>query len=926
MRHHSRSILPAALIIVAGCASTASDVGPNDIDGTGEKNAAAAGLIYQLAGDSNHLYAISLNAGIWRRTPGDRWLQLRQSSPLATSLAVDPLNPAHLASGDRNGDASDRDPSRFDLTLAGVHESNDFGATWQLTFTPLTWLTAAGAPPACNGIQSLAIPAIAFTPVGTLLAGTPCGIARRPSGAPQFDLTNTPADVGLVTAFAVARIDQRTAHVWALARRLSTSRYVLLHSRTDGAQWDRVVDIPSFDAATGIGIPQGSGMPAPRGDEFSLAAFQSTALLVFAPLPARDNHAELLYFSLPDNHFFLQELDNANDGTGLGGRRLLRAFPLHPPFAVGNGTRIFLDAAQDLLEGTGIDLTGRISWKKVADAGDPVHSDYWDVLPNGDEGFWLATDGGVYRESDGLHSYNDGLATHHIHALTVLDDVSSVSSERREGAGTKLVYATSDDDAWFKSGPQPWKTYANNGDVNWVSGDRGNPALAMIVRHATYSNLTDFGNGAPPGSRHVGGGNTHIAMVCNKALDKDGNEICDGYGILPSEWQLVQSRRNETAPPLLDVVRLARLPLEIKDGDAVVNLSDGTLFTSLGAASSNPVLIRNRAYAANPDINESKYEGWELEESSLPVGVTRLWVVGGHGYYPAIYYVCVCDPPAGSPVHIFMQSQRHAAWSEVIPVVTESGVAKQLKPLPPGGQPVNGPLFVDQYNGRLALATDRGIAFYNPNGGWLLDKALTALLTDSGRDPRENGFSGGAGRDVIIATRALPMMFVSDVAFGVGNMQIAVASPYTGVFYRHDGEQPWLRAELGPLNTPVSTISFVGFNAVDLYIGSEGRGLRSTTNLDVARRAVYFEFDAARGIVGKAAPLGVRLLYSQGPIAGSPVEVLVFRKDGSGTNATITTLTDGQVPLGSLLQAGDRVFLEFKGQGKYAPAATAFRQ
>src|SRR5438874_8108756 len=130
-------VLVAAL--VAGCAAyTSIDVSPNDGDDSTYRQISAAGLISQLAGDENALYAVSINAGIWRRRAGGWWAHLQNSSVLTTSLAVDPLNPRHLISGDRNGDASQSDPSRFDLTQSGIWESFDAGDTWLWTFSPLT--------------------------------------------------------------------------------------------------------------------------------------------------------------------------------------------------------------------------------------------------------------------------------------------------------------------------------------------------------------------------------------------------------------------------------------------------------------------------------------------------------------------------------------------------------------------------------------------------------------------------------------------------------------------------------------------------------------------------------------------------------------------------------------------------------------------
>ena len=114
------------LLLFTGCASSFIDAGPNLIDGSNDSwEASPTGLIYRLAGDEHTMYAVSLNAGIWRRASGEQWKQLPASSPLATDLAVDPNDPRHLVSSDRNGAASESNAARFDLNLSGIWESFD---------------------------------------------------------------------------------------------------------------------------------------------------------------------------------------------------------------------------------------------------------------------------------------------------------------------------------------------------------------------------------------------------------------------------------------------------------------------------------------------------------------------------------------------------------------------------------------------------------------------------------------------------------------------------------------------------------------------------------------------------------------------------------------------------------------------------------
>jgi hypothetical protein len=127
-----RLSLLTGLLAFVGCAAAYRDVGPNDADGSRSNYShSSTGLTYQLAGDQNTMYAVSLNAGIWRRNKGDQWRQLNQSSFLTTVLSVDPSNPAHLVSGDRDNNASQSDGTLFDLSLSGIWESFNSGDTWE---------------------------------------------------------------------------------------------------------------------------------------------------------------------------------------------------------------------------------------------------------------------------------------------------------------------------------------------------------------------------------------------------------------------------------------------------------------------------------------------------------------------------------------------------------------------------------------------------------------------------------------------------------------------------------------------------------------------------------------------------------------------------------------------------------------------------
>src|SRR5262249_33689575 len=153
-----------------------------------------------------------------------------------------PLNNQHVVVGERNGDATP-----FDLNRTGVWESFDNGDTWKLAFSPLT---QAG----CVQRQSQAVPALLFTPVGTLLIGTACGVGRRETWQTSFDFSASPLSVSVVKAFAMSGGPNHETIVWARADNGPNTvlDQLLISDGTDGASWT-TVGIPSKVEGWGIG-------------------------------------------------------------------------------------------------------------------------------------------------------------------------------------------------------------------------------------------------------------------------------------------------------------------------------------------------------------------------------------------------------------------------------------------------------------------------------------------------------------------------------------------------------------------------------------------------------------------------------------------------------------------------------------------------
>lgn len=177
------------------------DIGPNTTDGTAASpNDATAGLTLRVDGSADWLYAVTLNAGVYRSVAKEfngAWVQLPNSPRRAYSLAVDALDVRHVLVGERDGDNGD--PS---TNHSGVWESLDGGNTWQNYFDPRS------LQPSCD---SQAVESVAISRTGTLVAATTCGVAICPKGG-SWTYAQLPSGFpdGRVTAVAAS-----ASKVWA---------------------------------------------------------------------------------------------------------------------------------------------------------------------------------------------------------------------------------------------------------------------------------------------------------------------------------------------------------------------------------------------------------------------------------------------------------------------------------------------------------------------------------------------------------------------------------------------------------------------------------------------------------------------------------------------------------------------------------------
>ncbi|HLK57681.1 MAG TPA: hypothetical protein VKU00_14035 [Chthonomonadaceae bacterium] len=895
-------------------APVVEDISPNTPFGKVNGGASTSGLTVALAGDTHALYAVSLNAGIWKAVEDGPWKQLPNSPPRACCIAVDPNNPQHLAVGERNGLARE-----MVWNEAGIWESRDAGEHWTYTLNPL-------ATPGCT---SQAVPAVAFSRKGTLFVGTAAGVGRKVGSARAFDFSRSPAGVTRITAFAVSE-----SKIWA------RTRDKLLVSANDGLTWS-VKSLPTEVAPYAIAFRS-------RGDAFSLAAFDTRAFLVCKPNPdSIGNRNTLLIYDLPNDRWQVQKLDSG-DGTGLGGRRFVKSYVLRNRAlkpGIGGKLQLFYGAGQEVHQALGVNPDGTIQWDtpvQTSWAGPPhptnqIHSDLWDlhIAPDFGPGpacaAWIACDGGVFKAlpaersepADALRVqrrkwvvWSDGLHTHHIHTLTVLPASKTQMA--------RLAYPTSDNDAWFWN-PQPgltanacwanetdpdfWKNENSLGDVNWSAGDWGNRAVALVVRRTALAVLNSFGEFPPTGAD----------FEDQQVVSLNTDETFDG----PLSLQFIQTLAGETPEyPLLDAVMLARLPLRTYDAAGKLAAVPGPLGEP--NPDGGPVLLRTTKFAAAPDANRSHFANWQIEAKDLPKGTRGVWVSGGH-LHPT-YYLFALEAGSGA-----LYKRVGAEWKRV-ELHTRAGKAFSLLT---GGW--NGPAFVDPYNpDRLWVLTPSGVKLSLDGGDSFDDEpTLTALLTDSGKYPLTAGELTGNGQDVILATRAIAFGTLAHMAFNRDHPgAVVAASPFTGVFYASDGHT-W-RSLTPYLPRPLSAVSAVGLDHAAIYVATEGRSMLHIRNYAAAPLASFFTLsNLSSGATPVATSIENRkskgenplatLRNVQVPLAGCAVQVRILQGHGELLyQGTLKTDAQGRLFAPSKLPPGQySVLLRFDGNSISAPATMA---
>jgi hypothetical protein len=872
-----------AIAGMAGCGGTAfSDISPDAPSGS-----SSGGLTYALAGGDGALYAVSLNAGLWRSPKSRVWSQLK-GPRYALSVAVDPVDPTHLAVGERDGDARE-----VRLNEAGVWESFDSGTTWSYTLNPMLLPDPSTGTAPCS---SQVVPSVVFTKSSSLVAATACGIARKAKGAATFVAAATPTGTSLVSALVVSQ-----TKVWA-----RTPVGVLLVSVDDGK---------NFAAATSKPLPAGVGF-SDRGDDFSLAASDAVVAMSgccasSGPAPVNGHLAnEMIIYRVSGDSWSVQPIlgssgGTTTDGIYVGGRRFMRSFNVDS-----GGVRFFfcnsqavwevdLAGTQTLIASSGVDIAVPTS----ANFAGGIHSDLWDfALDPAGKIMWIASDGGVYEnrsDSTGWKSAVSGLHTQHVQTLDVV-----LATD-----GTRVAYATQDNDAWFGQAPN-WSTTGQLGDTNWSDADAGSPAQSFLGRSLRAFVIQSLDGVSPTSNWRT-----------TPSVLTDPNQPSG-----PLFLQFIQSVKGETGVPL-DAIMLLNRP--VRDTSTPPNPIVPPPALAGLAQNGNPWLLRNQSWASEPDFYRALANGnWSAELTDLPNGTDRVFVSGGHA---GTHYFALVREQSG--LSLFerkdIQIRVRPGWVRVFAGVIDWTTQCS------GFQGWYGPVFVNPYDAsKVYLLTPSGVKVSQRDlqGNLIFfdDPILTNLITASGSFPIVREFCGGNPAQVPIASRTLGASTLAHVSFfRDAPTRTVIASPFVGGFY-DNGDGIWRSFSNLLPRGPLWAVRLDNDNA---YFGFAGRSVGRVSSPGDADRATYFQPD--KGFIprlGGGLSTVAKLLVSDGTVgAGETVSLRIIGPDGT-TRYFVPVLrldSSGRVLVppfnaqtGLIVQAGFVVHIHFDGDPQAGLAAS----
>jgi hypothetical protein len=825
-------------------------VGPNDI--AGGDQVWSSGVIQRVVGDDQTLFAVSKTAGVWRFTAREQvWTQL-PGPPKAFSIAIDPTTPGHLVVGERSDDVSDEA-----LGFSGLWQSVDSGETWTFLYNPFMQTS------------SQAIPAVAISPAtGTLFFATVKGVARW--GAPQSQATVAQISYPTSASGGITAIAIDASRVWA------RTASAVMHSENDGLTWESdtlptAFALPQVGTLAALYDENGNGA---GNDRDSLAAFEDEAFMTFKPDTSSftgtlkkkwGNRSPLLIYrpDQPKTGKWTAQWTLDNDGRGLGGTRLVRAYHLpcsSIPDSIGQRRQVFYDAGEGVQQAVGesngtLTFATPIDAKGVQGTGNiNVHTDWWDFLFQvsgcqiAHQPAWVANDGGVFRTelngsghltTSGWKYSGSGLQTHNINGLAALP--------RADGQAPFLAYATTDNSGWYRDDKAKWHAQGFMGDANYVAADGASP-LALIWRqlwgnHSNQGVITGFGSSFP-GSN--GSSNEQFELYNDADAPK---QPLDG----PSRVQPIPPGPLESvASGALDVALLIRAPL-LDEGGHPLKGRDAIGNPGPQPNPPQPILIRNPKFAHHPSASSNKFKDWYWV-SNLPAGATRFWPT--NGLANTTYYVEVNTPDCPSNLWLLQGVNNHCVGTDYqLPLIPEDSS---------GLSPPYGPVFVNPLRQQVLLAvfTRAGqmqVGFSRDGGVTMCsDPTLAALLTQSGRLPLPAS-SGPAETLLAVGSNyhgKPTQLNPTSVAFDRDDpTRVIVASPYGVIVTAQisadvrggDCQLPtWfdLTESLASIPAYISTVQIANHL---LFVGTEGQGVQEVSSYTSALLAAWVEPPQSQG-------------------------------------------------------------------------------
>ncbi|MEO8417021.1 MAG: hypothetical protein ABI472_25380 [Ginsengibacter sp.] len=828
------------LIVFSNCKVALIDISPDRPNGEVNGGVSTAGLVLNMAGDKNALYAIGLNSGVWKTQLNangifDAWKQLPQSPRYADCIAVDPGLPNHIAVGEREGDGIFPAQSN-----SGLWESYDGGKTFdpKYYFNPL-W------HPCRQDNTTQVVNGVVITNSSTTIITTPCGIARKEYLSKEFKYADLgiAVDEGGFTAIAMFKD-------WIVAR---TSNLIFI-SNDDGKTWGQPIIIQ-------YNFQNQSFAENSQGELYSICIVQEPETNnVFVYIPATRNpnspclgsdkgldnclgvesstcnYSSFLVFNKSNNTWNYQIIRERGIGVGWGGRVFMKSF--FSPYnylksIVSGNTNLIYCGAQNIFKAKKILSDGTAEWENIANAnvcGEPkksdIHGDMWDYLldPSGEYSY-VSCDGGVYDygltpkqstidlSTDNKYvNLNEGLHISHIHEAFVAGYLGNRPANEHYG------YGAQDNGGWQSisvGNATNWKNIYG-GDANFCRGDQGNPNFIVTGTHLEAAVLQTFDNPAPAG-----------VPIGGIAISHDQNCKCRNYY---SSFQFIQTMANEGPRFYLDAVMLATLPLTFT--------TDNKNFTTIPqfAGTSGLVIMRNTAFALTPDIDKlnNGNTGWNVEVNNLPTGVQGMYVAGGHND-PTYFLIC---NQSGNTL-LFKRKKSESQWTPIN--LPDKVTINNYSP----GADQHAPFFVNPYNAselyvscadgvyhgslQLGVGNSHGIFIYQYF--FKKDEQLTILVTGNGKYPVNTDFPGGNGNNVVRSNQSnLNAMFpLSCISFNRYHpQQVVASSPYTGVFYKN-GDNEW-KDFSDILPKPFTPVSSVNINNQGIYVTTEGRGIFKIVN------------------------------------------------------------------------------------------------